>query len=86
MYSYKCKGTCSQQINFDLKDGKIYNCEIIGGCNGNTKGICKLVEGQDAQEIIGRLAGITCGYKPSSCPDQLSRALTLALEKEGSKE
>lgn len=86
MYSYKCKGTCSQQINFDLKDGKVYNCQFIGGCNGNTKGISKLVEGQDAKELISRLEGITCGYKSTSCPDQLSRALTLALEKDSSKE
>ena len=79
MYSYRTRGTCSSQINFDLKDGKVYNVSFIGGCNGNLNGICKLVEGQEAQHLIDLLKGNTCGMKDTSCPDQLARALEAAL-------
>ena len=79
MYSYKTQGTCSQMIHFDIRDGKVYNVSFDGGCNGNLKGISKLVEGQDAQYIIDLLKGNTCGFKPTSCPDQLARALEAAL-------
>lgn len=79
MYTYQTKGTCSRQISFDLKDGKVYNVEFVGGCNGNLKGISKLVEGMDAKELITRLKGNTCGSKPTSCPDQLALALEAAL-------
>ena len=85
MYQYTTHGTCSRQINFDLKDGKVYNCEFVGGCNGNTKGIAKLIEGMDAQLIIDRLKGNTCGQRPTSCPDQLAKALEAALAKEAEK-
>ncbi|MBQ1368286.1 MAG: TIGR03905 family TSCPD domain-containing protein [Firmicutes bacterium] len=81
MYSYKTQGTCSQMIHFDLKDGKVYNVSFDGGCNGNLKGISKLVEGQDAQHLIDLLKGNTCGFKSTSCPDQLARALEAALAK-----
>lgn len=60
--TYKTKGTCSSQIDFDLKDGKVYNVRFTGGCNGNLKGIGALVEGQDAQDVINRLEGTTCGF------------------------
>lgn len=79
MYEYKTSGTCSQRILFDIVDGKVKNVQFIGGCNGNLKGIASLVEGMDAQEIISRLEGTTCGGKPTSCPDQLARALKQAL-------
>ncbi len=79
MYTYKTKGTCSQEIHFDLKDGKVYNVSFVGGCNGNLKGIGKLVEGQDAQRIIDLLKGNTCGFKSTSCPDQLAIALEQAM-------
>ena len=79
MYIYKTKGTCSQEIHFDLKDGKVYNVSFVGGCNGNLKGISKLVEGQDAQRIIDLLKGNTCGFKSTSCPDQLAIALEKAM-------
>ncbi len=78
-YTYRTSGTCSRAITFDLEDGKIYNVEFQGGCNGNLKGIGALVEGMDAKEAIGRLKGITCGFKSTSCPDQLSCALAEAL-------
>ena len=71
--TYKTKGTCSSQIDFDLKDGKVYNVRFTGGCNGNLKGIGALVEGQDARDVINRLEGTTCGFKSTSCPDQLAK-------------
>lgn len=79
-YDYKTKGTCSQRILFDIEDGKLINVQYIGGCNGNLQGISKLVEGMDVHEVIERLSGIHCGMKPTSCPDQLSKALKEALE------
>lgn len=77
---YKTKGTCSSEIHFDIKDNKVSNVQFIGGCNGNTKGIASLVEGMDANEVIKKLEGTTCGFKPTSCPDQLAKALKQALE------
>ena len=78
-YEYTTKGTCSRQILFAIEDGKVKNVQYIGGCNGNLKGIGKLVEGMDAQEVIARLEGTTCGMKNTSCPDQLAQALKKAL-------
>ena len=74
-YQYKTNGTCSVLIDFDLEDGIIHNVEFTRGCNGNLKGIGKLVEGKPAEEIAGILEGTTCGSKPTSCPDQLAKAL-----------
>lgn len=74
-HTYKTSGTCSVEINFDIEDNKIYNLEFTGGCNGNLKGIAALVEGQDKDEVIKKLKGIKCGYKNTSCPDQLAKAL-----------
>lgn len=82
MYSYKTEGTCSQQINFELENGVIKSVEFIGGCPGNLQGITNLVTGMKAEDVISRCEGVQCGYKPTSCPDQLARALKLALEKE----
>ena len=79
-YEYNTKGTCSRQILFEIEDGKLKNVQYIGGCNGNLKGISKLVEGMDAQEVISRLEGTTCGMKNTSCPDQLAQALKKALK------
>lgn len=79
MYEYKTKGTCSQMIYFDLEDGKVKNVQFLGGCNGNLKGIGSLVEGMDVDEVIRRVQGIHCGWKPTSCPDQLAQALKAAL-------
>ena len=78
---YQTKGTCSQQISFDLKDGKIYNVKFYGGCNGNLKGISRLVEGMEADKVAEILSGTTCGFKPTSCPDQLARAIREAQNK-----
>ncbi len=81
-HTYTTKGTCSKQISFELNDGVISNVSFVGGCNGNLQGVSRLVEGQRAEDVIGRLEGIRCGMKPTSCPDQLSKALREALEKE----
>ena len=78
-YEYKTKGTCSQYIHFDITDGKVYNVQFIGGCNGNLQGIGKLVEGMDANEVIDRIKNIHCGSKATSCPDQLATAIQEAL-------
>ena len=80
-YEYKTKGTCSQRILFDVEDGKVYNVQFIGGCSGNLQGIGKLVEGMDIDEVINRISGIHCGFKPTSCPDQLAKALIEAKDK-----
>ena len=73
-------GVCSKEIHFELdENGKVHNTCFVGGCNGNLKGIGALVEGMDAKEVINRLEGIRCGMKPTSCPDQLARALKEAL-------
>ena len=79
-FEYKTKGTCSQMIYFDIEDNKLHNVEFLGGCNGNLKGIGSLVEGMDVDWVIKKLEGITCGSKPTSCPDQLATALKQAKE------
>lgn len=81
-YTYATSGTCSKQIDFELDGNIIKNVVFLGGCNGNLKGIAKLVEGMTAEEAINRLRGICCGSKTTSCPDQLAIALTAALEKQ----
>lgn len=77
--TYKTQGTCSQMIEFELRDGKVHDVKFMGGCNGNLKGIGKLVEGMDAEAVIERLEGTKCGFKETSCPDQLAKALKQAL-------
>ena len=73
--SFNPRGVCSIQIDFDVEDGKIYNLQYIGGCNGNLKAIGRLVEGKDAKEIADILRGNTCGMKGTSCADQLAKAV-----------
>jgi len=72
---YKTRGVCSQKIDFDVVDGKLRNVKFLGGCNGNLQGIGALVEGMEIDEAISRLSGIRCGFKNTSCPDQLASAL-----------
>lgn len=81
-HTYYPKGTCSQRIDFELENGTVKNLRFTSGCNGNTTGLSHLVEGMNAAEVIARLKGIRCGMRPTSCPDQLARALEQALEKE----
>lgn len=76
MYSYKTRGTCSREIQFDIAENKIKEVRFIGGCMGNTLGISALVKGRDIDEVIGLLKGIDCGGRGTSCPDQLAIALT----------
>jgi len=78
-YTYKTKGTCSSKISFDIEDGIVKNVVFTGGCNGNLKAISKLVEGMEAARVIELLRGNTCGFKATSCGDQLACALEEAL-------
>lgn len=75
---YKPFGVCSQLIRVEVEDHIVKSAEFIGGCSGNTQGIARLVKGMDVEEAISRLEGIRCGYKETSCPDQLAKALRLA--------
>ncbi len=77
---YKTKGTCSTQIQFEIKDGVISDLQFIGGCNGNLKGITSLVTGMKPEDVIAKLDGIKCGFKSTSCPDQLAQALKQYME------
>lgn len=79
-YEYKTKGTCSQRILFEIDNGIVSSVQYIGGCHGNLQGISKLVEGMSVEDVIERLSGIRCGMKPTSCPDQLAKALKEATE------
>lgn len=72
---YTPKGVCSRQIHFDIVDNKVYNVSFTGGCNGNLQGISRLVEGMEISDVISRVEGIRCGFKSTSCPDQLAHAL-----------
>lgn len=81
-YQYKNHGVCSQAVEFEIEDGIIRNIVFYGGCNGNTKGISALCEGMKAQDVVDRLKGIRCGFKNTSCPDQLASAVEDALSKQ----
>ena len=76
---YQTKGTCSSAIDVEVKDGIIESVIFTGGCNGNLKGIAALVKGMEVKDAIERLSGITCGFKSTSCPDQLAKALEAFL-------
>ncbi len=80
IYKYKTKGTCSSSIQIELEGEKVVSVMFCGGCNGNLQGISKLVEGKNANEVISALQGIKCGFKNTSCPDQLAQALKQALD------
>ena len=82
-YTYRTKGTCSQAIEFEIIDNKVRNVQFIGGCSGNTQGVARLIEGMDVQEAISRIDGIRCGFRPTSCPDQLATALKKAMNNNG---
>lgn len=74
-YRYTTKGVCSSEIVIEIEGDILKKVNIIGGCAGNTKGICALVEGMHVDDVIKKLKGIPCGYRGTSCPDQLARAL-----------
>ena len=77
-YSYRTKGTCAMEIDFDLDGNVVSNIEFLGGCNGNLKAISKLVDGMTVEEIESKLRGNTCGRRPTSCADQLAIAVRQA--------
>ena len=81
-YEYTPHGTCSRKISVELDGETIKHVRFLGGCAGNTAGISRLVEGMNARRVIESLRGVTCGPRPTSCPDQLSKALELALQEE----
>lgn len=80
-YKYKTTGTCSREISFSIdENGTVSDVSFVGGCNGNLQGLSKLVEGQNYKDVIGKLEGIKCGFKATSCPDQLATALKEAMK------
>ncbi len=81
-YKYRTSGTCSRSISFEIENGTVKNVSFEGGCNGNLKGIGAIVEGMKVEDVINRLSGIRCGFKSTSCPDQLARALKEATGNE----
>ncbi len=78
-YTRKNVGTCSSKTVVTIEDGVVTDCQVIGGCNGNLKGICSLVKGMKAQDVVDRMQGITCGFRPTSCPDQIALCIKEAL-------
>ena len=79
-YTYKTKGVCARKIDFEITDGKVHNVRFTGGCGGNTQGVAALAEGMNADELVARLSGIRCGFKGTSCPDQLASAIKEATK------
>ena len=79
-YSYTTKGTCSSEIEFDLDGDVVHNVQFVGGCNGNLKAISSLVDGLTVEQVVHKVKGITCGFKSTSCSDQLATALLEALD------
>lgn len=79
-YHYRTKGVCARNITFDIIDGTVTNVTFDGGCNGNTQGLSRLIEGMSVEEAIRRMEGIRCGFKNTSCPDQLAKALKEAIQ------
>lgn len=77
---YKTKGTCSRMIILDIEDGIVTDCSFVGGCAGNTAGIASLVKGMKTDDVVAKLKGVKCGFKSTSCPDQLARAIEEAIE------
>ncbi len=77
---YRTKGTCAKAVIVDLEDGYITDCRFVGGCAGNTQGVAALVKGMKATDAIEKIKGIKCGFKSTSCPDQLASALEEALK------
>ncbi len=74
-YSYRPRGVCSQLMEFELEGNTVRSLKVTGGCDGNLQGIARLVAGMDVDEAIARMEGIRCGFKPTSCPDQIAQAL-----------
>jgi len=79
--TYECtiSGVCARKVVFDLEDGVLNNVKFIGGCPGNTQGVAALCNGRKAEDVVAAIKGIRCGYKPTSCPDQLACAIEAAV-------
>lgn len=77
-YKYRTQGSCAIQITFDIDDDVITNISFLGGCNGNLKALSKVVDGMTVEQIEGYFKGLTCGMKPTSCSDQLAKAVRCA--------
>ena len=73
--NFKTQGVCSREISFEVENNKLKNVRFVGGCSGNTQGVARLVEGMDIDEVIARKECINCGFRSTSCPDQLAQAL-----------
>lgn len=82
-YSYRTQGTCSREICFSIEDEIVKNIRFVGGCDGNLKAISKLCEGMKAEKVADILRGNTCGFKTTSCGDQLARAIDMAIKQNG---
>jgi len=80
LIKYKTKGTCSTEVSFELRDGKVHSVSFTDGCHGNLKALGILAEGMNAEELVRKLSGIHCGRKKTSCGDQLATAISQALE------
>lgn len=78
-YEFYPRGVCSRKMVFEIENGVVKDLEVVGGCNGNLKGICALTRGRRAEDVIATLEGITCNHKATSCPDQIAKALREAL-------
>ena len=78
-YEYNPRGVCSRKMIFNIEGGVIKSLEVVGGCNGNLKGISRLLKGMKAEDAIARMEGTTCGPRPTSCPDQIAKNLKKAL-------
>ena len=79
-FTYRPRGVCSQLMEIEVEGDRIKHVKVTGGCSGNLQGISRLVEGMEIREAISRMEGIRCGFKPTSCPDQLAKALKQCLE------
>ena len=77
---YKTSGTCARMVIIDIEDDVVVDCSFVGGCAGNTKGVASLVKGMKTSEVVDKLKGIKCGFKPTSCPDQLAKAIEEAIK------
>ena len=82
MYTYYPQGVCTMMMEIDLDGDTINEVVVTGGCNGNLQGVSRLIQGMNVDEAISKLEGIRCGFKPTSCPDQMAKALRLAKEEQ----
>lgn len=77
---YKTKGVCSREISFEIDNNILHNVQFLGGCNGNTQGVARLVEGMNINDVVSRIEGINCNGRGTSCPDQLAKAIKEYLQ------